>query len=474
MAEPRESTPTPRPAEPSPSPASTTSFQPSELQVDFETTIAQARRILAEAIKGCGAYHLNSCVKCGLCGETCHIYQAEPVVENLPGAKAAKVMRHYNRYHTWLGRRVPGLVGARDLTPEALEELVDVVYGRCTGCGRCGLHCSIGLDVAAVIRAGRTMLAGIRKVPDGLSRTVRNQLETGNQMAIPREELISTAEWLTEDLRLEMGDESVTIPIDAAGKRVLYLINPREVKFFPLSLMAAAGVFHAAGESWTLSSRFYDVTNYGFYAGDDEAARELTHRVMEEAAKLGVQEIILSECGHGFRSFRWEGANWLRAPYRVPMRSVLELLDEYLEQGILQVDPARNAERVTLHDPCNLVRWGGVSEPQRRVLQRVVPDFVEMTPNRRNNFCCGGGGGMLSMSEYGERRVASGERKAKQIAATGAKIVATPCHNCADQLIELSKHYKLGVEIQAVVELVYNALVWEPEGAATGADPTSR
>jgi Fe-S oxidoreductase len=81
-----------------------------------------------------------------------------------------------------------------------------------------------------------------------------------------------------------------------------------------------------------------------------------------------------------------------------------------------------------------------------------------MHPNRVGNFCCGGGGGMLSMSEYGDRRVASGRIKAEQIRATGAKIVATPCHNCADQLIELSKRYELGVEIQALVELVYTAL----------------
>lgn len=256
-----------------------------------------------------------------------------------------------------------------------------------------------------------------------------------------------------------MGDVSARIHVDQPGRLVLYLINPREVKFFPLSLLAAAGIFHAAGESWTISSRFYDVTNYGFYSGDDPAAAELTRRVMEEAAHLGVEEIILSECGHGFRSFRWEGPNWMGRAYPLPMRSILELIEEYFEEGRLQVDPAKSAERVTLHDPCNLVRWGGISEPQRRILRRVVPDFVEMTPNRAHNFC--GGGGMLSMSEFGERRVKSGKVKADQIRATGAKIVARPCHNCADQLIEISKHYQLGVEVQAVVELVYNALVRE-------------
>jgi Fe-S oxidoreductase len=398
-------------------------------------------------------------VRCGLCAETCHIYQAEPEPGNHPGVKAAKVVSHYRRYHTLLGRLLPALVGARDLTPETLEQLVETVYGRCTACGRCGLHCSIGLDAAAVIRAGRNVLAAVGMVPEGLQRTVDNQLETGNQMAIPREELISTAEWLSDDLKLEMGDDNVKVHVDEQGKRVLYLINPREVKFFPLSLMAAAGVFHAAGESWTISSKFYDVTNYGFYSGDDASAAELTRRVMDEARGLGVQEIILSECGHGFRSFRWEGPNWIKREYPLPMRSVLELVEEYLDRGRINVDPAKNAERVTLHDPCNLVRWGGVSEPQRRILRKVVTDFAEMTPNRHNNYCCGGGGGMLSMSEYGDRRVASGQVKAEQIRATGAKIVATPCHNCADQLIELSKKYKLGVEIQAVVELVYSALV---------------
>jgi len=421
-------------------------------------TTATARQALKDSIRGLGAYHANACVRCGLCAETCHIYQAEPERENLPAVKAAKVISHYRRYHTFLGRYLPWFVGAKDLTPEALDELVETVYGRCTACGRCGLHCSVGLDVAAIMRAGRNVLAAVGKVPDGLERTVTNQLETGNQMAIPSTELVSTAEWLSEDLKLEMSDEDVRIHVDEPGKRVLYMVNPREVKFFPLSLMAAAGVFHAAGESWTMSSKFYDVTNYGFYSGDNVSARELTRRVMEEARALGVEEIILSECGHGFRSFRWEGPNWLQQEYPLPMRSILELLEEYLDSGRIKVDPEQNTERVTLHDPCNLVRWGGISEPQRRVLRRVVKDFREMTPNRKDNYCCGGGGGMLSMSEYGQRRVASGKVKAEQIRATGAKIVATPCHNCADQLIELSKKYELGVEIQAVVELVYNAL----------------
>jgi Fe-S oxidoreductase len=440
---------------------------------DPDPRVAAAIASLGQELGGGLATHLNACVRCGLCGETCHIHLAEPEPANLPAAKAGRVAAFYRRYHTRLGRWAPALSGARAVTPEALRELADAVHGRCTGCGRCGLHCAIGLDVAAVIRAGRAMLAAAGMVPEGLQRTLRNQLETGNQMAIPREELFSTLEWLAEDLRAETGDAGAALPVDTAGARVLYLVNPREVKFFPLSLLAAAGVFRAAGESWTLASRCFDVTNYGLFAADDAAAGELVARVLAAARELGVEEIVLSECGHGFRALRWEGPNWLRAAHPLPVRSVLELLDEYLASGRLTVDPARNPDRVTLHDPCNLVRWGGISEPQRRVLRRVVREFVEMTPNRVDNYCCGGGGGMLANSEYGARRVASGKRKAEQIRATGARIVATPCHNCADQLIEIAKRHRLGVEIQSVVELVYNSLVRSgPSPAPAGEEGT--
>ena len=425
-----------------------------------EETTKKAREALRKAVEGMGAFHMHSCVKCGLCGNTCHIYLTDPVPENLPGTKAARIISHFRRYHTLTGKIAPFLVGARNMTPEALDDLVEIVYGRCTACGRCGINCSVGADIGSIMRIGRLVLAAVGRVPASLQTVVDNQLTTGNQMRITPDELKSTTQWISEDLQMEMGNSEVRIPVDEPGKRVFYLVNPREVKFFPLSLSAAAGIFFAANESWTMSSKFYDVTNYGMYSGNNIEAAAITKQVIEEAESLGCEEIILSECGHGFRSFRWEGPNWMHKEYKIPARSLLEIMLEYIKTGRIKIDKSKNTDRVTLHDPCNLVRWGGVSEPQREILKMVCTDFKEMTPNREQNFCCGGGGGMLSMSEYGERRVLSGKVKADQIRATGAKIVASPCHNCSDQLLELNKKYKLGVEIMSVCELVYNALVY--------------
>jgi Fe-S oxidoreductase len=82
-----------------------------------------------------------------------------------------------------------------------------------------------------------------------------------------------------------------------------------------------------------------------------------------------------------------------------------------------------------------------------------------MSPNGVENFCCGGGGGQLSMSEYNERRMLIGSIKAEQIRKTGAKAVATPCHNCIDQLAQLNITYKLGVQVKTLAEIVADAIV---------------
>ena len=38
----------------------------------------------------------------------------------------------------------------------------------------------------------------------------------------------------------------------------------------------------------------------------------------------------------------------------------------------LRLDPARNQETVTLHDPCNLVRLGGIIEESRRYIDTLA------------------------------------------------------------------------------------------------------
>lgn len=403
--------------------------------------------------------HLNSCVHCGLCAESCIYYQAFKDSRFIPARKVDLVASVYRRYCTFSGRTIPWLTGASELNEANIREMVDLLYGACTMCGRCNLHCSVGVDIAYVVQTGRALLANMGYTPATLQSTVDAAVTTGNNMSISDSEFADTITWLEDDLRFEVNDEMAAIPLDQPGKKVMYTLNPREPKFFPLSISAMAKIFYAAGESWTLSTRMYDVTNYAYFSGNLEEARIIAKRMKDEMSKLGASRCVLAECGHGSRAFRWEAPNYLQEPFSFDVLTSVELIAEYIRQGRIKLDPSRIKSRVTLHDPCNLVRTGGVFEAQRFILKQIVDDFVEMDPYGIDNLCCGGGGGQLAMSEYNERRMKITGLKADQIRKTGADIVCTPCHNCVDQLTQTNSAYKLGVKIMTLAEIVADALI---------------
>ena len=402
--------------------------------------------------------HLNACVHCGLCETSCLFYKTFQESKYIPGKKVDMVSSIYRRYCTLLGRTAPKLTHARELDDETITEMVDSLFGACTMCGRCVKHCSIGVDIPFVVRTGRRMLAAMGKVPQTLQATVDAAIQTGNNMGIPTEDFVDTIEWMQEDLQDELG-ENATIPLNEEGKEILYTLNPREPKFFPLSIAAAAKIFYAAGASWTLSTEMYDVTNYGYFSGNDAEATAIAKRMFDEVHKLKCNTLVLGECGHGSRALRWEAPNYLKTHPDFKMVTLIEQLEEYIKTGRIKVDKTLNTKKYTIHDPCNIVRNGGLYNSLRYVTRQVVSDFVEMAPYGSDNFCCGGGGGMLAMSEYNERRLKVGKIKADQIAATGAQVVITPCHNCVDQLNQLNHEYKLNVEIKSLAEVVADALV---------------
>lgn len=412
--------------------------------------------------------HVNACVHCGLCAESCVYYRLKPDEHYVPARKVDIVSSIYRRYHTLGGKLVPWLTKARSLNDATIEDMVDLLYGSCTMCGRCNKHCSVGVDIEFLVRTGRAMLAEMGYVPETLQKTVDTALTTGNNMGIPKEEFIDTLEWLEEDLQFEVSDDNAIIPLDKKDREIMYTLNPREPKFFPLSISAMAKVFYAAGESWTLSTKMYDVTNYAYFSGHLEEGKVIAKRMEDEMHALNAKRCILAECGHGSRAFRWEAPNYLEKelPFRVD--TSVELLAEYLREGRIQVDPGLNREKVTLHDPCNLTRGGGIYTDQRYILERCVSDFVEMTPSGTDNLCCGGGGGQLSMSEYNERRMGIAGLKAEQIKNTGATVVVTPCHNCVDQLIQTNSAYKLNVKIKTLAEIVADAIVLPTENKQPG------
>jgi CheY-like chemotaxis protein len=215
-----------------------------------------------------------------------------------------------------------------------------------------------------------------------------------------------------------------------------------------------------------MPSEGWDMTNFGLFSGDDALGGTAAKRVFEKVKTLRGKRLVMSECGHGYRSTTCEGPNWAGMDIPFIMESSVNTMLRYIKDGRIKVDPAKNDGIYTFHDSCNNARSCGLFEEPRELLRLVVNDFREMYPNRAENFCCTGGGGAMSMSEYTPRRLKSAKIKAEQLKATGANYVVTSCHNCVDGLADVIKHYNLDMKVVQLVNLVADAAVVEKGIAA--------
>jgi len=416
--------------------------------------------VLSQRINRSLATSMVSCVHCGLCADSCHYVLARPDDPTMtPVYKADQIRQIFKRHLDWTGRIIPWWVHGRyPAGDDDLNRLKNIVFGTCSACRRCTLNCPMGVDTALLIRFARGLLTELGIVPEGVFNVSRDEWETGNQMAVTEDDYLETLEWMRQDVEAELG-VAVRIPVDEKDCDFMYTINPREVKFDPRSIANAAKIFHFAGERWTLPKWGWDQTNFGLYSGDDKLGGYVAKNVYEAAVRLRAKRIVISECGHGYRSTRWEGYNWADYDQQIPTESVVLTLKRYIEEDRIKVDSSKNPEPVTFHDSCNIARSGGITEEPRWVLNRVCSDFREMDPNRTENYCCTGGGGLLSMAEYRPLRLEVAKIKAEQLKATGAKQVCTMCHNCIDGLTDVIKHYKLDMRVVQVMDLVERALV---------------
>jgi Fe-S oxidoreductase/ActR/RegA family two-component response regulator len=414
---------------------------------------------------------LVGCVHCGMCTESCHYVQTNPGdVTYAPAYKADRLRKIFKKHHDWTGKVFPWWVGAKSVfTDEDLEELKDIAFGKCTNCRRCTINCPMGVDFATFNRMMRGLLVSVGVMPEGVAVVSKDQWELGNQMGVLKEDYLDTLEWMAEEMQIELDDESADIPIDKQNADVVYSINPREVKYDPRTISDAAKIFHAAGENWTMPSEGWDMTNFGLFSGDDDLGGAVAGMLFDKVDELKGKKLVISECGHGYRSTRCEGPNWAKKDVGFEMESSVLTMLRYIKEGRIKVDKSRNPQPVTFHDSCNNARSCGLFEEPRELLRLVCEDFREMYPNRAENYCCTGGGGAMSMSEYSARRLKSAKVKADQLIATKAEIVVTSCHNCVDGLADCIKHYNVGMEVVQLVNLVANALIMPEKAVATPA-----
>ena len=394
---------------------------------------------------------LEACARCGICAESCHYYRAEPKVEHIPAYRAEQLRSVYRYEHDFLSRLFPIWTRSKKLDGSTLANLTEIAFSQCTLCRRCTVNCPLGVDTPLMMRAIRAMASAAGTAPEILVMLADAAIEKGKDPSFYKEMFLEQIKEMEEQLRDITGDETATIPVEKQGAKILYV---------PLAgahtILPPAVVFNAAKEDWTLS--IFEAANYGVFLADMKRAKEVAKRIVDEANRLGVKEIVIAECGHAYASYRWDVPNWFASEFNFKVRSLIEILAEYIQEGKIKVDSTVLTEAVTYHDSCNLARNGGLIEEPRYVLSKITTDFREMTPNKAEALCCGGGGGIVALAEYTDRRIAAGKPKAEQIKNTGARIVVAACENCRLQIGDLNEHYNLNVRITALTDLVVRAM----------------
>ena len=401
--------------------------------------------------------YAKTSAKCGRCAASCQVYQASRDARDVPCYRTSLLLDVYKQYFSgnghWFNRSVP----ENSLSNEKIDEMAELFY-RCTACRRCSIDCPLGIDHGLIAHLGRYALSEAGIAPKGLVVSVREQLEgaTGNTSAIPLPALLDNIEFLQEELQ-DMTGKSVDFPIDVEGADYIFFPAVSDYLMEADTLMGNAAALQAAGISWTIGSKYYDGINYGLFYNDWVLER-IIQKLVEEAHRLKAKKILIGECGHATRSARQFVPAFANGR-SLPVVSILELTWQAIRDGRIKLKQDAISERVTYHDPCNIARSGWIIEQPRQTLRSFVRDFVEMQPHGRDNYCCGGGGGLVSLDEIHEFRMqVAGKTKAKQIQASGAQIVATPCANCKKQLRELIDYYKLPVQIVGVHDLVLRAI----------------
>jgi Fe-S oxidoreductase len=393
------------------------------------------------------AFQLEACVHCGQCAEACHFYLVTGDPRYTPVYKLWPMRKAYQRERAPFAslKRLLGLAPPAP-TAQELADWSELLYDSCNLCGRCTLACPMGIDIAGLVRQAREGMAAAGFAPADLYDAAERALEVGSPMGV---------RWpaLKRQIELQERETGLEIPVDVEGADYLLVLSSMEIIGYPEILGALARIFRQAGLSWTLPSAGFEATNVGVQIGSREIAAALLSRIVDAAERLKVKYVISPECGHAYSALRWEGPNLLGRPYSFRVVQIAELLDQLVREGRLRTR-GKDARRLTFHDPCQIVRRGGVTRAPRRLIGTVSGNFVEMPASGAATFCCGGGGGVSAIHRAEKLRFAAFERKKRQVDATGAEALVTCCSNCRNVLEEAMEQYGMTLPVLGLTELI--------------------
>ena len=179
--------------------------------------------------------------------------------------------------------------------------------------------------------------------------------------------------------------------------------------------------------------------------GADGPARTMAAKNV--AAFVGYDLVVVNSagCGAHLKDYgHWDGADLAAA-----VKDVTEVVADLIEAGDLPSLPS-TGEQVAVQDPCHLRHAQRITEQPRKILAAAGYETVDVDPA---GWCCGAAGAYTVV--HPETSAELGARKGVQVAATGARVVASANPGCE---IQLRTHVDARVRVAHPIELYWEAL----------------
>lgn len=418
----------------------------------MSTLSERARNAFIENIDGPISSYFASCVHCGLCAEACLFYTETKDPKYTPIYKLELMKRVWSQEFTLAGKIKKTLGLSKNVSEKELEEWEPLIYDSCTMCGRCTMVCPVGNDITHMISKAREAFVASGYAPKDLKTSTKRAVTAGSPMGITEEGFNA----VVKNVEKEVG---IKIPVNKEGVDYLVLLSSAEMVIFPEFIESVEKIFRLSGLSWTLSSKSYEATNPGIQIGSKDMAGTILKKIVDEAEKLKVKTVVTPECGHAYHVLRWSGPNILNRNFNFEVMHILEIIKELLDSGKIKLKGKVDTP-MTLHDPCQIVRRGGLINEPQELLDSVASNFQRTSDQGLMNWCCGGGGGVSANERAEDLRIKSFGKKRDQLKALdNVFTLVSACSNCRTTLEEGLEEHHLDMEVLSLTDLIAENLV---------------
>ena len=418
---------------------------PEEARFTDLERVAGAMRGFAREFGALSALRLEACVHCGMCADACHFYIATEDPQYTPVLKVEPFKQAFKREAGAFAPIFRWFNLKPKVTAAELDQWQHLLYDSCNLCGRCSLMCPMGIDITELIEQARRGMFEAGLAPKELYEKAAYQRQTGQPEP--------TSEPYREQL-LAIGQKfGVEIPLDKAQAEVMLTVPRTDIEQYPASVAAIAKVMAHMKVDCTFRTDGLIAENYGYHAGGRDWQRRISMRLIDQAIACRAKVLIVPECGHAYSAMRWEAAELLGRPLPFKVQHVTEFLADALEAGRLKLRPA-DAGVTAFHDPCQLVRKGGVTDAPRRLMRAMGIEPTETVRHIGYNICCGGGGGVFDIKRAAPLRYRVIEEKFNEIDRTGAQTFLTSCSDCRRTFDEGKQHFNWQQTPHSLLELL--------------------